>query len=204
MRNRNLLFAIAYIITMIVFSHLSAGAVDKEETEFEVLVLGTYHAPAMFLNPDYTPAHIRATLIAAQPDVVAVESHPKWFEHGRFHVVTYEGEGVAVPFAKSRGLPVFGVDWKDIEAWDRDEELRALDLANRLKQDLARDKNLAPYRLGRLEERSLKQRRKTANNVNWELINDVHSDEYGKSRYAGKSPEDDDFAGKRDFGIAAN
>ncbi len=44
-----------------------------DQPEFEVLVIGTYHAPVMFWQDSYTPAHIRAALIAAKPDVVAVE-----------------------------------------------------------------------------------------------------------------------------------
>ena len=105
-----------------------------DQPEFEVLVIGTYHAPTMFRRDSYTPAHIRAALIAAKPDVVAVESHPEWFAKGRFHVVTYEAEGVAVPWARDCGIPVFGVDWKDIEAWERKEEAMALQAARPLQR----------------------------------------------------------------------
>jgi|GEM_PF-2233257 len=194
------------LMTICSASELNGGD-GEAQPAFEVLVLGTYHAPAMFNNPDYTPAHIRATLLAASPDVVAVESHPTWFANGRFHVVTYEAQGVAVPFARERGLPVYGVDWKDIWNWDRREEFRALRIAFPLEQAIAAGEALAPRWFGRLNAGELQHRRAAAgaaSKVSWEYINDVHGDEFGKLRYSGKSPDDDDFAQARDRGIAAN
>ncbi len=111
--------------------------VEPAADAFEVLVLGTQHAPGMFMGPHYTPAHIAAALAAAKPDVVAVESHPTWFAAGRFHTSTYEAQGVAVPFARAHGIPVHGVDYKDILAWDRQEERKALSQSRSLRDLLA-------------------------------------------------------------------
>ncbi len=182
---------------------------DEQEAgpAFEVLVLGTHHAPGMFLSAEYTPAHIRATLEAAKPDVVAVESHPRWFEQGRFHVVTYEAQGVAVPFARERGIPVHGVDWKDIEAWDRDEERRSLQRARRVQQMLSYSGSLDLSFFGKLIRRvgeGDRERDRRRRDIDWEYFNDVHSDEHGKSRWGGISPDDKNFAARRDRGIAAN
>ena len=110
----------------IALSLLALPATAQETANFEVLVVGTGHAPTMFLSEASTPAHLRAVLEQAAPDVVAVESHPEWFAHGRYHVVTYEAEGVAVPWARERGVPAYGVDWKDVDDWDRLEQLGAL------------------------------------------------------------------------------
>lgn len=169
------------------------------QPEFEVLVLGTGHAPTMFLSPEYTPAHLRAALERAQPGVVAVECHPTWFAHGRYHEVTYEGEGVAVPWAREHGVPAHGVDWKDIQAWDRDEELAALGEAEFLRGLVEAGGpwplsafGLAPgadYEGGPMGEYDLRH---------------INSKEYGLSRHEGLDPEDPDFAGARDRGIARN
>ena len=75
---------------------------------------------------DHALHPLAASLAKAQPDVVAVETHPGWFAVGRYRAVTYEAEGVAVPWATARGLSSYGVDWKDIIDWDRGEELNAL------------------------------------------------------------------------------
>ncbi|MHC4163507.1 MAG: hypothetical protein ACYSUM_15370 [Planctomycetota bacterium] len=172
---------------------LAASRVRAGEPGFEVLVLGTHHAPAMFLGDKYTPAHIRATLENARPDVVAVESHPKWFAAGRYHVVTYEAEGVAVPWARANGLPVYGIDEKDVEDWDRRAEQKTISDVTALRSALRSGAPLAPSWFatgsgGRAD-------------VDWEHIN---SEEYGKSRYRGKSPDDADFAVPRDRVIARN
>ncbi len=184
-----------------------AGDASQESvpTGFEVLVLGTYHAPAMFHSPAYTPAHIRATLEKARPEVVGVESHPTWFASGRYHVVTWEAEGVAVPFARERGLSVYGVDWKDIEAWDRKEELDALRETARLEEALARSETL-PLEMfgafGRAVSPQVRQGQDEMARVDWTFINDVSGDAFGSSQWSGKSPEDEDFAAPRDRGIA--
>ena len=47
--------ACAILALLLVASPLLAG-----DPDFEVLVLGTYHAPVMFRGDTYTPAHIRA------------------------------------------------------------------------------------------------------------------------------------------------
>ena len=158
---------------------------------FEVVVFGTYHAPEMFFSDDYTPAHIAAALERAQPDVVAVESHPTWFAAGRYHVVTYEAEGVAVPWARERELPVYGVDWKDVVVWDQGEELSSLREASGVGRIAG---GALPTRWDLQLAASL-----PAEPVDFQHIN---SAEFGASRHPGRSKDDPDFAGPRDRGIA--
>jgi hypothetical protein len=176
----------------------AAAAPAAPPSDFEVLVVGTGHAPTMFLSPEYTPAHLRAVLDAAAPDVVAVESHPEWFAHGRFHVVTYEAQGVAVPWARERGVPAVGVDWKDVDDWDRLEQLGALAETRRLEPWAASEAAwpLAAFSLGssRFDPSSL---------GSYDLRH-INSEEYGRSRHARLEPEDPNFAARRDRGIAAN
>jgi len=163
------------------------------QSSFEVVVFGTYHAPGMFFSDDYTPAHIAAALEQAAPDVVAVESHPTWFAAGRYHVVTYEAEGVAVPWARERGLPVHGVDWKDIVAWDQSEERWALRAASSLEGVAIG----APPTRGSFEL----ARRLPTDPADFQHLN---SAEYGESRHVGLAKDDPEFAGRRDRGIAHN
>jgi len=166
---------------------------EEKEPLFEIVVLGTHHAPGMFQGETYTPGHIRATLELAKPDVVAVESHPDWFAAGRYHVVTYEAQGVAVPYARERGLPVYGVDHKDIEDWDRRAEQTAIREATALRAALESGSRLSPQWFAGPA--------RGGPAIDWEHIN---SEEYGRSRYRGKSPDDEDFAAPRDRGIARN
>ena len=161
--------------------------------EFEVVVFGTHHAPGMFYSDDYTPAHIAAALEKAEPDVVAVESHPDWFAVGRYHVVTFEGEGVAVPWARARELPVHGVDWKDIQRWDRSEQLGALTAAEWVAS-MASGGEVTRWGLG------LPNALPTGA-VDFRHIN---SAEYGATRTAGITKDDPNFAAQRDREIAAN
>ncbi len=97
---------------------------EAEDPLFEVLVVGTFHAPWLFRSRHLHPGHVRAALEAAKPDVVGVESNPEWFAKGIFHDVTYEAQGVAVPWAKAREIPVYGIDWMDVAAWEAREEER--------------------------------------------------------------------------------
>lgn len=90
---------------------------QAQQPRSEVLVIGSLHAPpAFFLEPGYTPAHVRAALEKYQPTIVGVESNPLWFSHGMFADVTYEAQYTAVPWAVERGIPVYGIDWQNIEA----------------------------------------------------------------------------------------
>ena len=49
---------------------------------FEVLVVGTIHAPWQFRSRKFHPGHVRAALEVAKPDVIGVESNPTWFAKG--------------------------------------------------------------------------------------------------------------------------
>jgi hypothetical protein len=71
-----------------------------------VWIIGVQHAPGELLHEGLSPAHVRAALHVIAPDVVCVESNPEWFAAGHFYRETYEAEGVAVPGARARDLPV--------------------------------------------------------------------------------------------------
>lgn len=88
---------------------------------FEVLVIGSLHAPWQFRSERFTPAHIRAAIQLAEPDVLGVESNATWFAHGRFHEVTYEAQEIAVPYGKAHSIPVYGVDYMDVERWESEQ-----------------------------------------------------------------------------------
>lgn len=103
---------LARLVLLAVPSILSA-----QQPRPEVLVIGSMHAPqAFFVEPGYTPAHIRAALDKFRPTLVGVESNPLWFSHGIFSGVTYEAQYTAVPWAVEHGVPVFGIDWQDVDA----------------------------------------------------------------------------------------
>ena len=93
------------------------SALSAQQPRSEVIVIGTVHAPhTFFMEPGYTPAHVRAVLDKFSPTLVGVEINPLWFAHGLFTDVTYELQDTAVPWAVEHGLPVYGIDWQNIEA----------------------------------------------------------------------------------------
>ena len=69
-------------------------------------------------SPRCVRAQKRAALEISKPDVIGVESNPTWFAKGKFHDVTYEAQGIAVPWAKEHSIPVYGVDWMNIASWE--------------------------------------------------------------------------------------
>lgn len=109
-----------------------------QQRKTEVLVIASLHAPQAFLmEPGYTPAHVRAALNRFTPTVVGVESNPLWFGHGIFSGVTYEAQYTAVPWAVARGVPVFGIDWQDINILSSMAR-RGLEQRRRWRPDTAR------------------------------------------------------------------
>ncbi len=82
--------------------------INRNET---ILIIGVQHAPGQFWSEKFSPAHIRATLEAFDPQVVGVESNPEWFAKGQFYKATYEAEHIAVPFARDKKISVYGIDW---------------------------------------------------------------------------------------------
>ena len=95
------------------------------------------------------------------------------------------------PFA-GKNLPVYGIDEKDIEDWDRRAEQKAIRDVIALRSALRSGAPLASSWFATGSGGGA--------DVDWEHIN---SEEYGKSRYQ-KSPDDADFAVPRDRGIARN
>lgn len=98
-----------------------------------IFIIGVAHAPEQFRSDGFSPAHVRAALEAINPDVVGVESNPAWFEKGQFYRQTYEAQHLAVPWARERGIPLYGIDWigdlgpdKDYAERERLEQVRLM------------------------------------------------------------------------------
>ena len=113
-------------------SILGSARSQAPDTEAVVTVIGVQHAPGILRAPLLSPAHVRACLAVLKPEVVCVESAPEWFREGKHYRQTYEARGVAIPWARTRGIPVYGVDWvgnlpieKDYSARRRREAVRA-------------------------------------------------------------------------------
>jgi tetratricopeptide (TPR) repeat protein len=83
----------------------------RGEHKGKIYIVGTVHGPVQLRSLRMSPGHVRAALEALDPDVVCVESNAAWFAEGRFYLTTYEAFGVALPWARERGRPVYGVDW---------------------------------------------------------------------------------------------
>lgn len=87
----------------------------------EVIVIGAAHSD-LLRSPHFSPAHIRAALDVAEPTLVGVEANPIWFANGVFFPGTYECQGIAIPWAVERCIPVHGIDWQDYDRMMRDVE----------------------------------------------------------------------------------
>src|SRR5687767_13724415 len=99
------------------------------------MLVGVYHAPSQFWSEKFSPAHIRSALQAFNPEVVGVESNPEWFAKGLYYLATYEAQNVAVPWARRRKVPVYGIDWiGDLQETDYAERQR-LEQVRRVRAD---------------------------------------------------------------------
>lgn len=79
------------------------------EQKTEIVFVATHHA-TLLLNPDFSPAHLRALLSKIGPDAIFVEKPPDWRERGYFF--TFPQEWYATyTWAEEKGVPVYGVDW---------------------------------------------------------------------------------------------
>lgn len=83
----------------------------------EVFVIGTVHAPrGLLLDSSYSAAHLRGALERFQPSLIGVEASPLAHSWGLTRYATWEIDHVVAPWASAHGVPVFGVDWEDLEA----------------------------------------------------------------------------------------
>jgi len=181
------------------------GDGPPEPPRFEVLVIAAVHAPWQFRSAKYTPAHVRAALEAAHPDVLGVESPPEWFAKGKYHPVTYEAQGIAVPLAKERKIPVFGIDWQDLPAREqRESDFEAQRLA-RIRQDLETGRPLALYHFGKLAPKQLAERSACFKSpeFDFDLVNGIGSDACAREALAGQDPSTPGFGGRRNQEIVA-
>lgn len=178
--------------------------ISAQETRFEVLVLGTYHAPFQFRSARFSPAHVRAALELAKPDVIGVESNPTWFAAGTFHQVTYEAQGVAVPFARDRGIPVYGIDHMRIDAYERRTGAARRQRVENL-QKMAAAGPLHPFFFGRVHAKVYERTKKSFADPNndFEVINGVRDDAYGK-RFLRGDVNNPKFGGERNRKIVAH
>jgi hypothetical protein len=101
---------------MVGASEASAAAAPSKR--FEVLVVATLPAPWIFRSPNYTPAHVRAALKIAKPDVIAIATSPENLEQKHFLIDDYVSPEVVLPFAQDKDIPLVGVDDVDETAWD--------------------------------------------------------------------------------------
>lgn len=177
-----------------------------EGADFEVLVLAAIHAPWQFRSARFTPAHVRAALEAARPDVVAIECPPEWFARGRYHEVTWEAEGVAVPFARARGIPVVPVDWQDLPEREEREAGAERERSVRLRTLLDGGRPLPLAEFGFQPAGTTEALRASFRNpgFDFDLVNGIAPD--GTARPAPAEPEDPAGPGsgdRRDREIAA-
>lgn len=88
---------------------LRAGSARAQDTT-EVVILGVNHS-AMLVAETYRPAVFRAYFDRVGPDAICVERAPAEFARGSHYEFTYEIQNIAVPYARSKGLPVCPFDW---------------------------------------------------------------------------------------------
>ena len=193
----------AWCLALLITNWSLAQPDSAPPTKFEVLVLGTLHAPWQFRAPGFTPAHVRAALINARPDVIGVESNPTWFAAGRFHDVTWEAQGVAVPWARQNGLPVHGVDWMDVGAFDRLEVERLQDRHERLCDERARGP-LGAWHFGHIPTRRVARLLEfwTSPDHDFAVMNGIDGDAFGKRWLGEADPASPNFGGRRNREIA--
>jgi hypothetical protein len=187
----------AFAMALVILG-LGTIAPAGDAPRFEVLVLATIHAPWQFRSARFTPAHVRAALAAAHPDVLGVESPPEWFSKGRYHPVTYEAQGIAVPFAKERGIPVVGIDWQDLPAREqREADMEAQQLAM-IRRQLASGNPLPLPLYGKLAPEQLRETSALFRSPesDFDLVNGVEA-------LAGADVASPRFGGRRNQEIAA-
>ena len=79
------------------------------EQKTEIVFVATHHA-TLLLNPDFSPAHLRALLSKIDPAAISVEKLPDWRDRGYSH--TFPQEWYATyTWAEEKGIPIYGVDW---------------------------------------------------------------------------------------------
>lgn len=79
-------------------------------------MIGTVHAPrGLLLDSAYSPGHIRATLDRFKPTILAIEATPLAHAFGFYQYATWEIQHVLLPWAKDHQVPVYGIDWQDLD-----------------------------------------------------------------------------------------
>jgi hypothetical protein len=146
-----------------------------------------------------------AALEAANPDVVGVESPPEWFSAGRYHEVTYEAQGITVPFARARKLPVVGIDWQDLRAREKQEADLEAQRVEGIRAQLAAGRPLPLVMYGRLADAQLRETARFFRSPEFDfaLVNGVGSDAHARAMLAGADVASPGFGGRRNREIAA-
>jgi hypothetical protein len=186
------------VLCLVGFHPVIAGPPPRSE----VVVLGTIHAPWQFRSANYTPAHIRAALARLKPDLIGVESNPTWFAAGMFHDVTYEAQVVGVQYSKAHGVPVHGIDWMQVEAWDRREQGDRRRRVDRLLGDRKRG-HLHLWHFGQVQPSYLGKVKEffDSSDFDYDVVNEIKSDEYGRQWLRG-DPKSPKLGGHRNRQIA--
>jgi len=89
---------------------LCAGTTEAQAPKTKIVVLGVTHSNQLVAE-SYQPAVFRAFFARVGPAAVCVERDPEAFARGSHHEFTYEIQGIALPWAAERHLPVHPFDW---------------------------------------------------------------------------------------------
>lgn len=102
------------IICQILGQGHASPQVITENEKTEIVLIATHHS-VIFLNPRYTPAHLRALLTKINPDAVCIEELKDTQENiSRLPIPTWPQELYAtLTWAKKKNVPVWHVDWED-------------------------------------------------------------------------------------------
>lgn len=138
---------------------LLAGLVARADAQAEVVVIGVQHATGQFIGPAMSPGHVRAALAAAEPGVVCIENTPQRFTAGHYTRATYEAQGIAVPWARARSIPVVAVDWIGDNAGHWAERRRVAAVRRERRVLGASDVDAAHYAYGPASLRHLRAAR---------------------------------------------
>ena len=106
------------MLILIIFQILGEGhaapQVITENEKTEIVLIATLHS-ILFLNPRYTPAHLRALLTKINPVAVCIEEL-KDTQESISRLPTWPQELYAtLTWAKKKNVPVWHVDWEDKE-----------------------------------------------------------------------------------------
>lgn len=82
----------------------------------DVFVIGTVHAPrGLLLDSAYSAAHVRVALDRFRPTIIGIEATPLAHAWGLYQYATWEIQHVVMPWAATRRVPMYGIDWQNLD-----------------------------------------------------------------------------------------